>query len=255
MDSFSYTIRDRAANRLLAYSSRYLPPEDQRAPAAAVARLVREDRYLRDGGYGTVLLGWETERMTVVPKELYRGERKRSYLEQLTTVSLEDLVEEVWYDDLNAHLLYAAHEPVLHDLRGHLHFDRVSHVSGGLLRVWAGRSRREEGGASVSVALRGSRLLIAVHESGNLRFVNTFRFATKEDVLYYVLLAFEHNDLLPSEVPLYVCGEILEDSALYGWLYRYVQDIEFCRLSAPPAAAPGLTAIPHHLYFDLLCLA
>ena len=253
MDSFAYIIRDRVKNQLLAYHSTSLLPEEQRNRAEAIGALIQSDEKLRALRYGTSILGWESERLTLIPDELYTAGSDREYLSQLTVISLEDDVRTERFNFLEGQLIFAAPQTDLQTTEQRLSVDRTHHLAGGLLTAWGMRSRRL-GHQSVSAAVRGGKLFVAAHRNGLLQFFNTFSFSNSQDALYYLLLAYQQCGWTPGRVPLYLCGEITEHSELYRQFYRYVEDIRFCQYGAPPATPPALSGIPAHLYFELLCL-
>ena len=253
MDSFAYTIRDRTQNQLLAYHSQTIPLADQSDWPETLNRLIQADDKLRSVTYGNCILGWETERLTLVPEALYDASNPRAYLEQLTLIGLEDDVRAERYQELGGELLFAA--PTLHldAAERRLRPLRTHHIAGGLLSAWAARSKRL-GHQAISCAVRGGRLFVAAHRSGNLLFFNTFTFTGVNDALYYLLLAYQQCGWVPNRVPLYLCGEITEHSELYRHFYRYVEDIRFCQYPTPPSSPPELAGLPEHLYFELMCL-
>lgn len=253
MDSFAYIVRDRTRNQLLAYRSLSIAPEEHEDWSGTLDRIVRADDKLRSLRYGNCILGWESERMTLVPAALYDAANPRLYLEQLTLVGLDDGVRAERYQELGGELLFAAPQARLEAVERRLQPLRTHHVAGGLLSAWAARSRRL-GHQSVSCAVRGGKLFIAAHRSGHLLFFNTFSFVNSQDALYYLLLAFQQCGWTPNRVPLYLCGEITEHSELYRKFYQYVEDIRFCQFATPPSAPPELAGLAGHLYFELLCL-
>ena len=253
VDSFAYIVRDRSRNQLLAYHATALNGTARPGLGAFIQRQVAADPVLSGIDYGSVLLGWETERLALVPKGLFEPERRRNYLEQLTKLTQGEEVCEEFYNDLDAHLLYVVDGQTLQLTTESLHSARIQHAAGGLLNAWATRSRRL-GHASVSAAFRAGSVLVAAHRAGTLLYYNTFSYRTPEDALYYILLAYDQAALLPNRASLYLAGEVLSSGDVYRLLYTYVQDIHFCRYGAPPALPPELRDLPGHLYFDLLCL-
>ena len=253
MDSFAYILRDRARNSLLAYFSHALTAGEQLDWPRAFNTLVQADDKLRQLSFGTVVLGWETPRFTLVPNALYDPAQQRNYLEQLTVVGLEDEVRAETFNEMEAELLFATPADRIGAVERRLRTRRTHHVAGGLLTAWGARSRRL-GHPSVSAALRGQRLLVAGHRNGKLLFFNSFSYATAQDALYYLLLAYQQCGFGPDRVPLYLCGEITPHADLYRHFYRYVEDIRFCQYGAPPSTPPELAGLPEHLYFELLCL-
>ena len=253
MDSFAYIIRDRTKNQLLAYRSYTLDRSAGTDWEASLDQLVRHDDRLRSLTYGSCLLGWESERLTLVPRPLYDATNPTLYLEQLTTVGLDDTVRTEYFHELEAQVIFAAVSDRLLATERRLRPLRTHHVASGLLVAWGARARRLNHQA-VSCAVRGNKLFVAAHERGRLLFYNTFPFASSPDALYFLLLAYEQCGWSPARVPLYLCGEITEHSKLHQDFYRYVEDIRFCQYPTPPAAPPELAGLPGHLFFELLCL-
>ncbi len=253
MDSFAYVIRDRSRNELLAYSSLTLSPAELAAWPESFNRLVQADDKLRTLRYGTCILGWESERITLVPDELYQPGQASKYLEHLTVLGLNDAVREERFNELEGHLLFASPKDRIEAVERRLNPLRTHHVAGGLLTAWSLRSQRL-GHQSVSVALRGNKLFVAAQQNGKLLFFNNFTYASSQDALYFLLLAYQQCGWSPARVPLYLCGEITDHSELYRQFYRYIEDLRFCEYGAPPATPPELASLPGHLYFELLCL-
>ncbi len=253
VDSFAYTLRDRPRNALLAYFSHAFTSEEQLDWPRAVNRLIQADDKLRQLSFDSVVLGWETDRFTLVPAPLYDPAQRTGYLEQLTVIGLEDELRSEPFNELDAELIFVAPTDRLAAVERRLRTRRTHHVAGGLLTAWGQRSKRL-GHASVSAALRGNRLLVAGHRNGKLLFFNTFTYAAAQDALYYLLLTYQQCGLSPARAPLYLCGEITPHSDIYRHFYRYVEDIRFCQYGAPPSTPPELAGLPAHLYFEFLCL-
>ncbi|WP_157974481.1 DUF3822 family protein [Lewinella sp. IMCC34183] len=253
VDSFAYIIRDRTANRLLAYRSYSFGREERADWPAALAAVVANDERLSGLRYGKAVLAWDTPVLTLVPAALYRSGNPFAYLESLTVVGLEDEVRHEHYHELGAELIFSARRDHLRTAEEQLGALRTQHVAGGLLTAWSLRSRRL-GHASVSCSVRENRLFVAGHRKGALAYFNTFHFGSSQDGVYYLLLAFEQCGFAPDRVPLYLSGDVTASGELYQQFYRYVEDLRFSDYPTPPAAPPELAGLPGHLYFDLLCL-
>ena len=68
------------------------------------------------------------------------------------------------------------------------------------------------------------------------------------------MLVFNQFDLTVEETPVFLSGQLMEDSEIYRLLVRYVKKLQFLD---PPAFFQYGTKLAHHpkyLYFDLLCL-
>ncbi len=129
---------------------------------------------------------------------------------------------------------------------------RLRHLAAPLLRY----ARDLAGSAehTIFLNLRYQTAQLIVLERQNLLFYNTFPFATANDLLYFVLLAYDQFRMNPSDLPLTVGGNILQDSELYRTLFRFVRDIRFATPPAPFASLQGTEKLPAHCLVDLLCL-
>jgi hypothetical protein len=107
----------------------------------------------------------------------------------------------------------------------------------------------------VSCAVRFGHLVVAGHRKGKLCYFNRFPFRTAADAAYFVLLAYAQSELAADQVPLYLCGDVVEQGGIYRELRRYVADIRFSTHPRPPALPPELEELPVHQYYDLLCLS
>jgi len=129
---------------------------------------------------------------------------------------------------------------------------RQRHLVAPLLRY-----AREQAGATehtIFLNLRHQTAQLVVLERQNLLFYNTFSFSTASDLLYFVLLTYDQFKMKPSDLPLTVAGNILQDSELYRTLYRFVHEMRFATPPAPFALLGGTEKLPAHCLVDLLCL-
>ena len=253
VDSFAYIIRDRTANRLLAYRSYDFDGEEKADWPAALARLVTADERLHPSTFGKTVVAWDTPVMALVPRPLFSADHPAAYLEQLTVVGLDDEVRHESLQELGSELVFSARRAELDALRDHFDVSRPQHFAGGLLTAWATRSRRL-GQSSISCAVRGPRMFVAGHRNGALEYFNCFSHTNAQDSVYYLLLAYEQCGFSPARIPLYLSGELVTTGEVYNQFYRYVEDIRFSTYATPPATPPEFEGLPAHLYFDLLCL-
>ncbi len=253
VDSFAYTIRDRTANRLLAYRSYDFDGAEKADWPGAVAQLVAADERLRTPGFGRTVVAWDTPTMVLVPQPLFTEAHPAAYLEHLTVVGLDDEVRHEGLQEIGSELVFAARRSHLDTVQERFGGGRPQHIAAGLLTAWAARSRRL-GQSSVSCAVRGPRMFVAGHRNGTLEYYNCFSYASPQDAVYYLLLAYEHCGFSPARVPLYLCGEVTATGEVYHQFYQYVKDLRFSVYATPPAAPPEFDGLPAHLYFDLLCL-
>ncbi len=181
---------------------------------------------------------------TIVPKRMFDPELTGEYLNSLTD-NLDGMPD---YEPLNGLDMVAvwANEIKLEAIGAHF-FPKARKLpyAAGLIESMKKYSAESE--TAVCVHLRPGLLHVAAFERGNLLFFNTFSFEKSSDVLYFTLLAFDQFNFKPTEVPLYLSGEILKESEIYRQFERFVAHIRFLP-SKPLYGLPEL--LSPHLYLD-----
>lgn len=84
-----------------------------------------------------------------------------------------------------------------------------------------------------------------------LRYYNTFVFNSSEDFIYFLLFAMEQLGLNPDSANVQLSGEIVEDSALYTMLFKYVRFPKFMAMPTEINFADELSVIPYYRYINL----
>jgi len=230
----------------------------QYAGAGKSFALIHQDvrRILRDADlwglpYGQVHGFLFHPKATLIPRRLFQHGELSGYFNLLLepgdyVYAYEELPE------FDAYLVQAtekAHASLYADIFPQT---RARHLAVPLLRYVRDIAGAEE--HTIFLNLRHQTAQIIVLERQNLLFYNTFPFASASDLLYFVLLAYDQFRIRPSDLPLSVAGNILQDSELYRTLYRFVQELRF---AAPPDhfKLPTKTdSLPGHCLVDLLCL-
>ncbi|NPD46545.1 MULTISPECIES: DUF3822 family protein [unclassified Lentimicrobium] len=85
-----------------------------------------------------------------------------------------------------------------------------------------------------------------------LIFSNSFTYSTKEDFIYFILLAFEQLAMNPEEDPLYFMGEISRSSALFNIAWQYIRNVHFMGMQLPAMLSQDFDQLPIHQYYLLL---
>ena len=220
IDSLSYLVTTGTGEVLIikkhAYEASYLPANF----AARLDQLMREDRLLQQSFRSTKLAVFN-EHNTLIPNRLYNPEEKRTYLEKVVDLPTDYVVE---VDELalaNAHHLYALPKEMSSALRRYFSGAKIFHA-GTPLYLAAQKKAAKLVNKSVYVNLMSRVLQIQIFDRDELIFYNAFPFATAKDFLYYLLLVFDQFNLKQEETPVYLSGDIMQDSELYHQLYRYI---------------------------------
>lgn len=100
----------------------------------------------------------------------------------------------------------------------------------------------------------GNDLSICFAKDGKPQFFNKFKFETKEDLLYYVVLAYEELGLDRNGIPLLLYGFIERDSPLFQTLFGFVRHIRLAPATQKQKNSPLLNELPAHYFHNLLNL-
>lgn len=93
--------------------------------------------------------------------------------------------------------------------------------------------------------------MVVISQQGELLFYNSFKFKNADDLVYYVLFAFEQLKLKPVASPLYLLGEIEIDSQIFERLYKYIGKIYFLERNNEFKYSYILDIFKEHYYFSL----
>ena len=228
---------------------RNLAGDAQRTLADLRGALTREQMFAWP--FRRVRWAWANAQATLLPRRLFRAEDLPSYFSLL----LHPADYAYGYDELpelDCFVAYAL-DPDWVRLAEQF-FPRVqqTHFAHPLLRSW--RTLARPGDYDVLLHLHERSAQVAVFDRQNLLFFNTFAFNHANDLLYFTLLAYEQNRLSPSEIPLTICGNLLEDSEGWRALHRYIRHLKFAELPAPSTLPEHIPSLLPHCHWDVFSL-
>jgi hypothetical protein len=242
-DGLSYSVMEQRTRQLLALKSWIFTTNDV---DLALRRILSSESPL-DYIYNDTQIMWFNAQVTLVPRRLFDPLQVPSYFQLL----LEPGEYGYGATELPEQDCYVAHaiEPLL-ARQTQLYFPNHTaiHQSAKLLRLYSEWSDAKD--ANVWLNLRNNYIQVAVFERQKLLFYNAFEYQKPNDVLYFVLLAYEQAKLKPASVPLNITGTILEDSEVYRALHRFIRHILFAN---PTLHMTLPTEITGYYHVDLLC--
>ncbi len=253
MDRFSYAIMD-SEKQLLVLKS-YLLNADLASSEPlqpALKEIFLEDKILKLP-FNSTTVGLINNKSTLVPDKLYQADDTRVYLKNQVE-SLDNhqvFVDRV--DEVAAKNIYAFDQEIFFLVKESLPNADFFHASTSVLR---GILSNQNGDITkkIFINVKGDHLQIALVAGKELIFSNSFSFKNDKDFIYHVMLVFKQFDLNEEKTPVFLSGQITDESKLYRIIYRYINQIQFSE--APTAVNFGKNSkgIPPHFYFDLFSL-
>ena len=249
MGSFDYVIMD-SQQKLLALKSYHLSEE---ASVEEMEHLLGLDPLPRNR-YRNVRIAWASGKSTLIPRRLFHSLEKKAFLEQSATVRDS---ENVRHDELTAAgmmNIFAIPQELETYLNNTFPGHRMSHLGSALIEGQRKLSVQHQG-QHVYVHFIGKQAFLCVYQHLNLLFYNSFSYQSAKDFIYYLLLIFKQFNLSQEETPVFISGQLVEDSEIYRHLQRYVRQYHFQQPPAFLSYGPKMEEQPKYLYFGVLALS
>jgi len=109
---------------------------------------------------------------------------------------------------------------------------------------------RENNG--IMIHFHDAYLDVVVYRNRELQMLNTFKYQTADECLYFILLTCEQYQFDRAKETLQLCGEIDSGSALFQTISKYFADVRFLNRNTEPACGePQGEAPPMALHYHM----
>ena len=251
VDSFTYMVVDKRCH--IQVLKEYALEEGASLPRRqrAVQKIVKDDALLRLS-YGNSQMGLIGLQATILPERLYNPAKKKTYLDQLTNLSVNAEIITEDLPHLSAKLIYAL-DPKTQLISQQFQVARKVHLYTAFLNALRPHAATQKG-VHLFCHVRSRKIYLFLFDGTLLQYANHFTYQSARDFLYYVLLIFKSYNLDPKDVPLYLSGQLVKDSEVYRLLFRYLQRIDFLKVPNSFSLGPKLSLQPSYFYFDLMSI-
>lgn len=168
---------------------------------------------------------------TFVPTPLFDEDYLGSYLQYNTKVFETDFFDFDTlpnFDMTNVYIPYVNINNFLIDQFGPFHYQNANTI---LVSKLLELSKNVDD-KQVFAHFNADKFEIIVVQNQKLLLFNSFEYRAKEDFLYYVLFTAEQLNLNPETFPLFLLGDISEESELFKMAYKYVRNVSLMDVSA-----------------------
>lgn len=181
----------------------------------------------------------------------YSPEREEALLELNTYLLENDPLEKNDISQYDCHLIFSYSEAVETMLMKKYARMGLLHCGTSLLSSIRSRSDQKK----MHLMLYRQQFDMAVVAGQKLILYNTFEYAVKEDVLYYVLFTAEQLRMDPNEFFAFVHGKISSQDEVYELLCRYVRHVEWEKHELMFGAPSKVSQENYPLLFSLQCVS
>ena len=172
--------------------------------------------------FSKVVLYFDNEIFTLVPKVLFNNSKIANYLQFNAKVLQTDEICYDYIDNSDLVIVYVPYTNV-----NNYFFDRFGtfdfyHKAG--LLVKNGLKNITTSG-SVSIYKEATHFYIIITKNKEIILLNRFNIQTPEDFIYHTLFTLEQLELNPDNTPIYIYGKMTKDDAFYKLAYTYIREI------------------------------
>ncbi|MES2386417.1 MAG: DUF3822 family protein [Bacteroidota bacterium] len=251
-----YAVAEHRKNRCAVLEEYPLhPPRDYSDAMNQLGNILDSSEVLRLEGWRSLRPAFTVSKFSLVPEALFEESLAPEYLRLLAPAEPED--EEVLFHSHKAGFVtvYAANKRMLGFFRSSFGPDvmplpHTALLAEGCLHL----AEQNPGKAVLLLKSEAEHATICAAKDGSLLFCNIFPCTTGADTAYYALLAAKELDLNPSELLLYVCGELNQTSPAFTRLLQYFRNLAFVPRPAFIQLGKEFSDMDVVKYYDLFCM-
>lgn len=198
-----------------------------------------------------IRISYSMSPFVLVPEQLFDPSKSKAYLEYSAHLTNSDAIALNSISNSGIKNIFSIDENFQRYLYSTFKNCLLFHSTTPLLEFCNNR-RQTFAGAQLILELRQNFFHIMYYEKGKLHFANQFRYSSKEDFIYFVLLVCDQLNIDRNICELLLTGFIHQESQLYNELYKFFKNISFA--SFHQYAFQSKSLIPEHYYISLLSL-
>ncbi len=226
LDGFSFCLTDTLQNTIVAIiEHNYEKPFANHQELLTSVQSILSKEPLLNKPFEKVIILHSNNLSTFVPTPLFDKEKAVDYLKYNIKTLENDYIANDTIQTANITTVYVPFVNVnnyFFDIFGAFDY---KHIATLLVESLLDISKHKE--LQFYVHFQKQDFQIIVIKDNKLVFYNSFSFATKEDVIYYILFTAEQLQLNPEVFKLVLLGDIEENSEIYNKIYTYVRYVSF----------------------------
>lgn len=245
LDGFSYAIFDSLSNQLIGLEGYQFDTSAKKEDLFHAVEKAFEAKGINSKNLKSITCIIDERTNTLVPKALFEENHAASYLDFTfqTTQGYATLTDEL--TSSGCYNVYAIANSMHTKIQAQWPTAHIVHSSSVLVESITKRSE----GCSAFVNVRRHDFDLVVTKEGKLFFFNNFKYETKEDFAYFLLFAFEQNQLSNLEIPVVFSGLISLDSEIIGLCEHYIQNLHFVEDPHQLQVSKALDKVPFPYYY------
>ena len=252
LGGFSYALLDTATHTLIGIECYLSDSLDDSDEVFRAFERALENKGLNNKPFHSVICLIDNRVCTLVPKTLFDEKAAATYLDFSSQVSNEQVILNETLKAEQCVNVFAMSKTLRTKIAAKWCNAGITHLSTEFLNSTVEYAPE---GKVAFVNVKSRNFDLAIVDNGRLTFFNNFRFNTKDDFAYFLLLALEQNQFPSLELPICFSGLILPDSEIIGLCSRYVKHLLFVENRQEIQISDALGEVPfqyYHLHYQAL---
>jgi len=250
-DCISCSVLDTGSNRYLALQEFRFEADARFGKCIETLKDLGTQGELFSGEYGSVSAALVHAHSTLIPAPLYEESSKHKYLNFSLGEGQDrgdpgaELINEA-----EAQNLYAIPMGLDQALKKLFPQVRLHHFSTPMIEHQLVQNKNQAE-LNIYANIRTSEFDMIVINNGDLQLYNSFRYKSKEDVVYYLLYVSEQLKLNPDQFALTLFGKVKKDSELCLLIETYIRNVNFGSRPAGFEYSIRFGEVPGHHHLNL----
>jgi len=196
------------------------------------------------------LFSIDSDVYTIIPKSLFDDNQLDHYLQlNFSADKLDNTRAHVQFvESIEAYIVYAIPTNVFEIIQQKFNHLKFSHHCSSLIEMSLLRHAKE---TILSINMKEGEFDIYCQIEGHFSYMNSFNYASSEDVVYYLLYVMEQLELDRNSINIHLYGQIKENSDVHELLYTYLRNVRFGDKIHQLNYSPVLQEIPTHNHYSL----
>ena len=226
------------------YVKKY-PLIDKDNKVSEITEIINNDHIIK-ADFSSHSLAFVNFPSTLVPSKLYKKEEAEALLAFNTKIIGTVLVDKIFSQ--NAYLIYSVPESILTVVSNFFPNLKYKAQESILIQQYSQLNTEKK---KVYLYLNEKKVVITIFNGDKLILNNSFKYTSKEDLLYYVLFSFEQLNLAPDSIDVTVFGNIECTDESFSLMYEYIRNIKLGKRPHQFTFPTEFNLLADHKYFGL----
>ncbi|MBT3612323.1 MAG: DUF3822 family protein [Flavobacteriales bacterium] len=213
--------------------------------ATEITEIINNDTILK-AEFSSQSIAFVNFPSTLVPNNLYKKEEAEIQLAFNTKVNGTVLADNIVSQ--KAHLIYSVPESILTIVSNFFPKAKYKAQESILIQEYSQLNTEKK---NAYLYLNEQKVGITIFNGDKLIFNNSFKYTSKEDLLYYVLFSFEQLKLSADSIDVTVFGTIEDTNESFSLMYEYIRNIKLGKRPHQFTFPAEFNTLADHKYFGL----